>query len=565
LQKWGVFVYRGIPRKNEEAFWPAYSSRMAGRLNQAGTMTGLERVTPGHNIQLNPYVGFRSSRFLDVRDPAQPSFVSDRELRGGLDSKLVIKNRLVLDATINPDFSQVESDQPQVTVNQRYEVYFPEKRPFFLENASYFDTPINLLFTRRIADPQYGARLTGKLGTYAIGALLVDDQSPGKAVIASDPDYGKRAKFAVVRINHDIGKDSSLGVIYTGRQFQGGSNFVGGVDGRLQFRRNWIASFQAITSSTRFQDGTSTAGPAYEASLLRNGRKLTYSAKFNDFSPGFRTDAGFAPRVDVREINQNISYRFRPEGKRFISWGPSFTSDEIWDHKNTSLEQTFTPKMTWEFVRSTEISVSYTDKRETLRPGDFSVLASNRSFSEHWQGLSFSTSYIRQVTFSGDVSRGAVINFVATTGNAPYLADYTSASIRAFVRPTVGLSVENSYLLTRLVGEKSGNGILTNHIVRSKWNYQFTKAMSIRTIVEYDSILSNPAFTSTQKTKRLNADFLITYLLHPGTAVYIGYNGTAEDLDRRLILTQSGYLRTGNRFINGDHQVFLKLSYLLRL
>jgi predicted porin len=337
------------------------------------------------------------------------------------------------------------------------------------------------------------------------------------------------------------------------------------VDGRVQFRRNWIASFQAITSSTRFQDGTSTAGPAYEASLLRNGRKLTYSAKFNDFSPGFRTDAGFAPRVDVREINQNISYRFRPEGKRFISWGPSFTSDEIWDHKNTSLEQTFTPKMTWEFVRSTEISVSYTDKRETLRPGDFSVLASNRSFSEHWQGLSFSTSYIRQVTFSGDVSRGAVINFVATTGNAPYLADYTSASIRAFVRPTVGLSVENSYLLTRLVGEKSGNGILTNHIVRSKWNYQFTKAMSIRTIVEYDSILSNPAFTSTQKTKRLNADFLITYLLHPGTAVYIGYNGTAEDLDRRLILTQSGYLRTGNRFINGDHQVFLKLSYLLRL
>ena len=75
-----------------------------------------------------------------------------------------LKNALVLDATINPDFSQVESDEPQVTVNQRFEVFFPEKRPFFLENAAYFDTPINLVFTRRIADPEYGVRLTGKLG-----------------------------------------------------------------------------------------------------------------------------------------------------------------------------------------------------------------------------------------------------------------------------------------------------------------------------------------------------------------------------------------------------------------
>src|SRR5439155_18406306 len=100
------------------------------------------------------------------------------------------------------------------------------------------------------------------------------------------------------------------------------------------FNSNWIANFQAVTSSTRFQNGTSLAGPAYEASLSRNGRKLAYNAQFNDFSPGFRTDVGFTPRVDVREADQTLSYRFRPEGKHFISWGPSFRSDQIWDHKN---------------------------------------------------------------------------------------------------------------------------------------------------------------------------------------------------------------------------------------
>jgi hypothetical protein len=564
MQKWGVFLYRGIPRKNEEAFWPEYSSRVAGRLHQAGVMTGLEKVTPGRNIQFNPYFGFRSSRFLDTRNASNPAFVSDRDLRAGLDSKLIIKNSLVLDATINPDFSQVESDQPQVTVNQRYEVYFPEKRPFFLENASYFDTPINLLFTRRIADPQFGTRLTGKLGVYAVGALFADDQSPGKAVPLGDPEFGKRARFAVVRINRDIGKDSSLGVIYSGRQFDGGSNSVGGVDGRIRFNSNWIANFQAVASSTRLQNGRSLAGPAYEASLLRNGRKLTYNAQFNDFSPGFRTDVGFAPRVDVRQVDQTLSYRFRPEGKHFISWGPSIRSNQIWDHKNTRLEQTFTPKLTWEFIRSTELDVFYTSKQETLRPQDFSTLAKNQSFNEHWQGISLASSFIPQVNFSAELDRGAALNFVPENGRSPYVANYTSATVRASVRPTVALSIENSYLLTRLVDRKSGSGILNDHIVRSKWNYQFTKAMSVRTILQYNSTLSNPAYASVQKTKSLNADFLFTYLLHPGTALYVGYNGTAEDLDRRLIPTQSGFLRTGDKFINGDHQIFVKLSYLMR-
>ena len=179
-QTWGILLNRDTKRNNEEAYWPQYSSRITGRLNQEGDATGLENISPGHNFQLIPYGIFRSFRQLDLRDLDHPTF-SQRDAYGqiGLDAKAVVKDKFVLDATANPDFSQIESDDPQVTVNQRFEVQFPEKRPFFLENSYYFQTPIPLLFTRRIVDPQWGARLTGKDGPWAVGMLVADDASPG--------------------------------------------------------------------------------------------------------------------------------------------------------------------------------------------------------------------------------------------------------------------------------------------------------------------------------------------------------------------------------------------------
>ncbi|MCL4523506.1 MAG: carbohydrate binding family 9 domain-containing protein, partial [Acidobacteria bacterium] len=203
-QTWAILLNRDIPRKSEVVFWPIYSSKISGYINQAAPMKGLKNISPGRNMQFIPYGALRSFRALDERDANAPAFRGKRaEADGGVDAKLVLKDSLVLDVAVNPDFAQVESDEPQVTANERFELFFPEKRPFFLENASFFQTPINLLFTRRIADPQFGVRLTGKLGPWAVGALFADDQAPGKSVAKNDPMAGQRAYFTVLRVNRD--------------------------------------------------------------------------------------------------------------------------------------------------------------------------------------------------------------------------------------------------------------------------------------------------------------------------------------------------------------------------
>jgi hypothetical protein len=141
VQHWGMFFYRRIPRTGEVLYWPACSTRIAARFPQAAIVEGVEEVSPGRNLAVAPYAAART--FKVPRSPGE-----DTDGAIGLDAKAVIKDSLVIDATINPDFSQVESDQPQITVNKPFEAFFPEKRPFFLKNAAYFTTPIQLLFTR---------------------------------------------------------------------------------------------------------------------------------------------------------------------------------------------------------------------------------------------------------------------------------------------------------------------------------------------------------------------------------------------------------------------------------
>src|SRR5262249_907395 len=166
VQTWGIALLRSIPANNENSFWPYVTQRVTGFNQQIGNASGLEGISPGRNLQFIPYAAFAGSHFLNNPPSGAPGFQTKHDFRAGLDAKAVLHDSLTLDIALNPDFSQVESDDPQVTVNQRFEVIFPEKRPFFLENTNFFNTPENLFFSRRIVDPEFGARLTGKLGRW---------------------------------------------------------------------------------------------------------------------------------------------------------------------------------------------------------------------------------------------------------------------------------------------------------------------------------------------------------------------------------------------------------------
>ncbi len=264
-QRWGFLLVRDIPRSNESSFYPRMTRQVQSRLAQEGIMGGIRGISPARNAQINPYVTGRSFRLADADNTVTGDFVRDQEFDGGLDAKMVFKDALVLDLTANPDFSQVESDDPQITVNERFELYFPEKRPFFLENADYFRTPINLLFTRRIVDPRAGARLTGKTGRNNLGLLFIDDEAPGKL-----DGSGGAAKIGALRYSRDLLRQSSLGFLFTDRELGNRYNRVASVDTRLRIGPHWVFSGQAAESRTRDQAGETTSG----ALLRRQSRRI---------------------------------------------------------------------------------------------------------------------------------------------------------------------------------------------------------------------------------------------------------------------------------------------------
>jgi len=565
-QEWGLILGRAMPRNDESSYAPHLSAHVEGRLIQESKLIGFENISPGRNIQFVPYFSSRSARSADLQDSSNYHFSGERfAVDGGVDSKIVLKDSFVLDSTFNPDFSQVESDEPQVTVNQRFEVYFPERRPFFLENTSYFQTPLNLVFTRRIQDPQYGVRLTGKTGPYSIGALFADDQGPGKSVADDDPSYQKRALFAVVRASRDIFTSSNIGVIYTDREFNGAYNRVGGVDGRFKLSPQWVAKGQLVTSSTRDVDGNYWSGPAYTVSAARYSRNLYNDVTYSYTSPDFVSEAGYIPRTDIARVSQRTQYHFRPEDSPLISWGPEVTASRSWDHDGTMLEWRVQSEMELNFKGQAELSAFYNYAGDTLRPEDYSALPANRDYPHYSTGIWGRWDRWKNVGFSAQYGWDTRINYVTPENEPPALADGSFARFGATVRPDSRLRIDNSYNWSRIRSQQTGAALFNNHIARSKWNWQLNRELSFRFIAEYTSVLANPYLTSLKPTKNFNVDFLLTYLLHPGTALYVGYNSNLQNLDPALRADESGsLLRTRNSFINDGRQLFVKLSYLLR-
>ena len=257
-------------------------------------------------------------------------------------------------------------------------------------------------------------------------------------------------------------------------------------------------------------------------------------------------------------------------------------TDWVWAHDGTRLDKTIDPSLTFSFKGQSYVKVfPYTDYHERLRPIDFPALTEDRDYHEHVSTALWGTSYVKWMSLQGYYEFGDSVNFVAplaptpiqcpglptmiSTACTPYLARSDGASALISFRPLSALRIDNTYLFTRLRDRQTGMAIFNNHIIRSKWNWQFNRELSFRMILQYTSTLANQQFTSLQTTKQLNGDFLFTYLIHPGTAIYVGYNSDFQNIDPELQLDPMGnLLRTRDRLINDGKLFFVKVSYLLR-
>lgn len=570
--EWGVVLSRNLPRNSETDYWPRISQSISGTLTQEGALLGMEGAT-SHNIQVNPYGLVHRIRELDINDPMNP-FFSNRNLQGtiGGDAKAVIKDTIVLDGTINPDFSQIESDQPQFRVNQRFAVFYPELRPFFLENSSYFDTPIQLLYTRTIEIPEYGIRATGKIHHTNVGFLSIDDRAPGIFVAPDDPLHGRKALTTVMRVLQDLGKYSNVGMIYAQRTLAGSSNRVGGLDFNYHISQHWTMLGASVVSSTHDLDGSYSAGPANKLQVLRQGHSFFFSENYRDFSQGYRADAGFVTVPQVRQTNTNSSYTWYPTHHFVQTYGIQANNRLAFNRLGQRIFHYAEGDIILTLPHNGLVVPFLGQNSDTLGPADYSALARRSNFTQNYGGILVKAAPKPQLNLSLNYYHGATPNYSPVGPAQPTLL--TEDKVQAYVtlQPVSSLTVDNTYLLDRTHEAHGTQGAYESQTLRTKINYQFTRAFSARAIVEYDSVGRNPLVSALDRTKQVSTEFLLTWLPHPGTAIYVGYDSDLQNLDRSLCnRTVSGTCDPNNtdaprssQYLNDGRQLFIKASYLLR-
>ncbi len=582
---WGAVFWRNLPRNSENDFWPRVSANVSGMLSQEGTLhlDSLDDVTGSHNIQINPYALSQGEHTLQTLDPANP-FFSTRHFEGtaGGEAKAVLHDSIVFDATVNPDFSDVESDQPQFTVNQRYPVFFPELRPFFLENASYFATPLTLLYTRNIIRPEFGARITGKIGHTNFGILAIDDREPGEVTEPGDPLYKSKAMFYVDHVSQDLGKGSNIGLTYTDEEFGGGFNRIGGADFTWRLDSHWTLLGQTVESATKQSNSHSTAvifpagynaGPASDVQLQRNGHSFNMFNEYQDISQGFTTQVGFLQTSNIRSDHLHANYQWFPKQSRLQSFGLETNQNIAFDHAGNRVYHYSTFDPFFLLPRNIVLAPVGGQNSDTVGPQNGYALTTNQNFIENFGGFVARGQPWQQLNFNLQAIKSGNVNYYPAGGQAPFLLNQETVQALISINPLRKLTDDNTYLLDRDHSAKDAQLVYETQTFRTKLNYQFTRAWSARLIVEYDSTLANPAFTSLVRTKQIQTQALLTWLPHPGTVIYVGYNNDLQNYNHQLCSTSaaSRYCRSdqpilprGPGYLNDGRQLFVKASYLFR-
>jgi len=562
-QTWGFSAERSWPRDARHRMTSHPRSRNVNCiLCQFNKLTGFEGIIPGKNIELNPT--FTASR-TDAMDPAAyPEGSLERgkvAAEAGLTAKWGITPNLILNATANPDFSQVEADVAQLEINRRFALFYPEKRPFFLEGADFFLTPVQAVFTRTVADPLWGTKLTGKSGRTAMGFFGAQDEITNLVFPSNQgtmqTSLGQDAYGGVFRLRQDVGRMSTLGVLYTGRAGSDYYNHVAGADGFIRLDQKSSIIFQFLHSETDYptpvavdygQSEARFGGNAVNLQFQHFSRNWIVQALYEDLSPGFRADYGFVPRVDTRRGEAMVFRQIwgKPKGWfNLIRLGAM--GQLIYDHDGNLTD------------RGLNLGVMYQGNLETQ------VNVNGNILRTYYDGRYFDTAF-GMANFRIRPFSGSEIGVQGMAGQAIDYANSRLADVFA-VGPNASFSLLRRLNLVlsqsyeRL--SEGGDTIYTANLTQTKLVWNFSVRSFVRAVVQYRDLRQNPAmytFPVDSRTRAFFTQFLFSYKLNPRTVLFIGYSDNAMGgvFDSWLGSGRVGITRT-------DRTFFLKLGYALQI
>lgn len=555
-EQWGVMLYRNWPRERR---YQMFANELPRGTNcficNESKMTGLTGLPPGGHWVAAPYVTARS--IGETRDGIGSRIVTRPATGdGGLDVKWTPTPDMALDATINPDFSQIESDEAVISTNERFAIFFSEKRPFFLEGVELFNTPIQAVYTRTITSPRAGARITGRLGANAYTLLVAQDRGGGVIILPSalGSDFANQdfsSTVAIGRVRRDFGK-AFVGLLLTARENGGGSNNrVFGPDfqwktdhhkvtGQLLFSSSSTPNRPAEAAEWNGQDLASHAGHIWYSF---SSRKWDLYSEYKDIGTEFRADNGFVPQADYRLNYTEGGYTWWPKD-RFFSRFRTFALAE-YDSRQDGAQLyrllSFGFGADGKYQSFSRWRYAY----DTVRGSE------DRLFQRH------------QLLFSEQFSLGSKISQVGFSGWVGQQVDFSNlrlgrgASINPFatIRPTNHLQLNLSGGVQWLnVPNINGrqDRLFTSQVQRLRASYTFNSRMFLRTILQNVRTNSDQAlysFDVDQHSGSFSSQLLFAYKLNWQTVMYVGYG------DLHDVLSEDNAFKPANR------QFFFKLSY----
>ena len=621
---WGFHALRMVKHANGETdSWMPISKDNSALLGQAGHITGLEGISTERTLELIPSLtvsetGKRKKPLTTAQIAEGGRFVNEPvKFDLGLTGKYSVTPQVTLDFAINPDFAQVESDQLVVTANQRFPIFFEEKRPFFLEGIDIFRTQIQAVHTRTIVDPDYAAKLTGKVGRNTIGLLLASDNGPGNFGEDERPGIDarvldKNASVGILRLKRDIGKaDSFVGFLGTYRQFVDDKNLVGGFDGKFRLNKQTTFSWQALATSTRSQFFYPDQGKVldqrengfiYAIDFLKDGRHFGHEFSMVGRTRYYRAEVGFNRRENTNNPNWFIRYNSEPKPKaRLISWRVFTDFSANFDWQGRSQNANNETQLQLVFKKETYIGVGVEKGYERVLENEFGAtrqadpncaITNTCTFagddderSSSNRGLYFYANSIptKKISFNFFTNRrwgamdydfGAgpryprvsIVALAAATAVARGLCndEHPPAICRAPLDPGPGdfLHLEGGVTFQPTTALSAALSFTKERLRRYDTGLlAFDQNIaSLRSTYQFSRFLfARGRVDFDSIASNVKGQFLLGYTPNPGTALYVGYN---DDLNRRGFNPFSGALEPG--FRRNGRTFFIKMSYLFR-